>query len=111
MGSLVGAPAFQKTFDSPGPTMLGLIVSILEVGAFFGSILSAIFGENLGRRKSIGIAICIMMLGSLLQATAYTRAHLIVARIIAGIGLGFSNSTAPVFQSEYSPKATRGLCK
>lgn len=111
MGSLVGAPAFQTTFDSPGPTMLGLIVSILEVGAFFGSIVSAIFGEQLGRRKSIALSICIMMLGSLLQATAYSRAHLIVARIVAGFGLGFSNSTAPVFQSEYSPKATRGLCK
>ena len=48
---------------------------------------------------------------SLLQATAYSRAHMIVARIVAGIGLGTVNSTAPVLQSEYSPKASRGLCK
>lgn len=111
MGGLIGAPAFQATFHSPGPTMLGLIVSIMEVGAFIGSIISAILGEQLGRKKSIAIAVCIMMIGSLLQATAFNRAHLIAARVIAGVGLGICNSTAPVLQSEYSPKASRGLCK
>ena len=49
-----------------------------------------------------------MILGALLQATAYTRAHMVVARIVSGIGMGIINSTVPVFQSEYSPKATRG---
>lgn len=52
-----------------------------------------------------------MIVGSLLQATAYTLSHMIVARIVAGFGLGVVNSTAPVLQSEYSPKANRGLCK
>lgn len=111
MGGLIGAPAFQKTFDTPGPTMIGLIVSIMEIGAFIGSIISAIFGEQLGRRKSIAIAVVIMMIGALLQSTAFSRAHIIVARVIAGVGLGICNSTAPVLQSEYSPKASRGLCK
>lgn len=50
-----------------------------------------------------------MIIGALLQATAYTRAHMIVARVVSGIGMGFVNSTVPVFQSEYSPKANRGL--
>jgi MFS family permease len=51
-----------------------------------------------------------MMIGSLLQSTAYTRAHLLVARIVSGFGLGAVNSTVPVFQAEFAPKATRGLC-
>ncbi|KAF6230544.1 hypothetical protein HO133_004888 [Letharia lupina] len=50
-----------------------------------------------------------MIVGSLLQSTAYTRAHIIVARIVSGCGMGFINSTVPVFQSEFSPKASRGL--
>jgi MFS family permease len=111
MGGLINAPAFQDTFDSPSPTITGLIVSILEVGAFFGSIASAVFGEKLGRRKSVAIGIIIMSIGSLLQATAYSRAHMIIARIVAGVGLGITNSTVPVLQSEYSPKASRGLCR
>jgi len=51
-----------------------------------------------------------MIIGALLQATAYARAHLIVGRIVSGVGMGWINSTVPVFQAEFSPKATRGLC-
>ncbi len=90
--------------------MTGLIVAIYEVGCFLGSIATSIFGEHIGRKKSIGIGIIIMIIGALLQATAYSRAHLMVARIISGVGMGFINSTVPVFQAEFSPKATRGLC-
>ena len=83
----------------------------MVVGAFFGALSSAFVGEQLGRRISIAIGTSIMIIGSLLQATAFTRAHMIVARIVAGFGLGVVNSTAPVLQSEYSPKANRSLCK
>lgn len=50
-----------------------------------------------------------MIIGAILQATAYTRAHMVVARVVSGVGMGFINSTVPVFQSEFSPKASRGL--
>ncbi|KAK9326578.1 general substrate transporter [Lipomyces starkeyi] len=109
MGGLVNEHAFNDTFDSPSPTMVGVIVSIMEVGAFFGSISNAIFGEAIGRRRSIGLGVVVMIVGSLLQATAYVRAHLIVGRIVTFLGLGIVNSTTPVMQAEFSPKATRGL--
>ncbi|KAK9368191.1 general substrate transporter [Lipomyces kononenkoae] len=109
MGGLVNQRAFNDTFDSPSPTILGFIVSIMEVGAFFGSIANSIFGESIGRKKSIAIGVVIMIVGSLLQATAYQRAHLVVGRIVTGFGLGMVNSTTPVMQAEFSPKATRGL--
>ena len=111
MGGLINGTAFNSTFDTPGPTIVGLIVAILEVGAFFGSLFTAFFGEGLGRRWSIVIGVSIMIIGALLQSTAYTRAHLLVARIVAGFGLGAINSTVPVFQAEFAPRATRGLCK
>lgn len=109
MGGLVGGKPFNQTFDSPDPTMIGLIVSIMEIGAFIGSLITAFVGEQLGRKKSIMIGVVIMMLGAILQATAFSRAHLIAARVVAGIGLGINNSTVPVMQAEYSPKANRGL--
>lgn len=109
MGGLVGGTAWNDTFKNPDPVIVGLIVSILEVGAFVGSVFTAFVGEKLGRRKSVILGTTIMCIGALLQSTAYSRAHIIVARIIAGIGLGINNSTVPVFQAEYSPKASRGL--
>jgi MFS family permease len=33
---------------------------------------------------------------------------MLVARVISGIGMGFVNSTVPVIQAEFSPKASRG---
>lgn len=72
---------------------------------------TALFGEKLGRRKTIGIGCLIMIIGALLQATAYSRAHMIVARIVSGVGMGIINSTVPVLQSEFSPKSSRGVCK
>lgn len=51
-----------------------------------------------------------MMIGALLQATADTRAYIIVARIISGCGVGITISAVPVFQLEFSPKTSRGLC-
>lgn len=66
-------------------------------------------GERLGRRRSIFIGVLIMIVGALLQATAYTRAHMIVARIVSGVGMGAINSTAPVMMAEFAPKATRGI--
>jgi len=66
-------------------------------------------GEALGRRKSVFTGAVISLLGTILQATAYSRAHLIVGRIVSGVGLGFINSTVPVLQAEFSPKASRGV--
>lgn len=83
---------------------------VYAVGCFLGSVTTAIIGEQLGRRKTIGAGVIVMMIGALLQATAYTRAHMIVARIVSGFGMGAINSTVPVMQAEFSPKATRGIC-
>ncbi|CAK7243255.1 MAG: hypothetical protein STHCBS139747_004771 [Sporothrix thermara] len=109
MGGLVDTPAFNATFNNPNSTMTGLIVAIYEVGCFLGSVVTAFIGEHLGRRKTVGIGCVIMVIGAVLQATSYSRAQMIVARIVSGFGMGFINSTAPVIQAEYSPKASRGL--
>ncbi|KAH6971130.1 sugar transporter STL1 [Ilyonectria sp. MPI-CAGE-AT-0026] len=109
MGGLVNSPSFISTFDAPGSDMIGLIVGIYEVGCFFGSIASAMFGEKLGRRRTIAIGSWIMIIGAVLQASAYGRPQLIVGRIVSGVGMGIINSTVPVLQAEFSPKSSRGV--
>ncbi|PMD53232.1 general substrate transporter [Hyaloscypha bicolor E] len=109
MGGLVNGKAFTDAFDNPNATMVGLIVAIYEIGCFFGAITTAALGEQLGRRKSIGGGVIVMIVGALLQATSYSRAQMIVARIVSGVGMGAINSTVPVLQAEFSPKATRGI--
>ncbi|KAK4991879.1 hypothetical protein LTR50_001498 [Elasticomyces elasticus] len=113
-GGLVNGPAFDNTFgidtnSSSGTNLVAIIVAIYEIGCFIGAVSTSFVGEKLGRRKSVLIGVIIMMVGALLQATAYATAHMIVARIISGTGMGFINSTVPVIQAEFSPKATRGM--
>lgn len=81
----------------------------LPVGCFVGAVATSVVGEKFGRRKSVGAGALISIIGTLLQATAYSRAHLIFGRIVSGVGLGFINSTVPVMQAEFSPKASRGI--
>lgn len=50
-----------------------------------------------------------MIVGAILQAASFNRAQLIVGRIVSGFGLGIVNSTVPVLQAEFSPKASRGV--
>jgi MFS family permease len=68
--------------------MVGLIVAIYEVGCFLGSVATAIFGESIGRKKSIASGVVIMIVGALLQASSYGRVQMIIARIISGTGMG-----------------------
>ncbi|EPE05877.1 sugar transporter stl1 [Ophiostoma piceae UAMH 11346] len=109
MGGLIDTPAFKTTFDSPSSTITGLIVAIYEVGCFFGSLATAVVGERLGRRRTVAVGCAIMIVGAVLQASAFSRAQMIVGRIVSGVGMGFINSTVPVIQAEFSPKASRGI--
>jgi MFS family permease len=115
MGGLVNAPVSQDTFDNPSANMsipslqylrvcyrlqqLERRLTSSEVSYILGAIITAPVGEKLGCRKSVGIGAVISMIGVILQAITFGRAHLIVGRIMSGVGLGFINSTMPVWQA------------
>ncbi|OKP15195.1 Sugar transporter STL1 [Penicillium subrubescens] len=50
----------------------------------------------------------ILSIGAALQCSAFSIPHLIVGRIIAGVGNGLNTSTIPVWHSELSKAASRG---
>ncbi|KAF4412411.1 Sugar transporter STL1 [Colletotrichum fructicola Nara gc5] len=47
-------------------------------------------------------------IGTALQVSAYHIAHLIVGRVVTGMGTGLKTSTVPMYQSELCPPTTRG---
>ncbi|KLP09147.1 sugar transport protein STL1 [Fusarium fujikuroi] len=49
-----------------------------------------------------------ILVGAALQATAFTRRHLIVGRIVTGVGTGLKTSTVPMYQSELCEGTKRG---
>lgn len=53
---IVGNEDWKTTFGQPGSALEGIIVSIYNLGAFSGCILTFLVGEKLGRRLCMWIA-------------------------------------------------------
>lgn len=108
MGGLVETPAFRETFNEPNASTIGNIVSLYEIGCFFGAISTFITGERFGRRKTILIGSALMLFGAIVQAASHTVGVMILGRLISGLGMGAINATVPVLQAEMSPAWNRG---
>ncbi|KAL6451534.1 ecdD Major facilitator-type transporter ecdD [Candida maltosa Xu316] len=86
-----------------------LIVSILSVGTFVGSLGAPLISDRLGRRWTIILStLVIFNLGVVLQTAASEKKLLIAGRCIAGLGVGLISSVVPTYISETVPKYVRG---
>ena len=54
------------------------------------------------------LAATIIIIGAALQCSAYSIPHLVIGRIITGIGTGLETSTVPMYQAELCEAHTRG---
>jgi len=75
--------------NGPSKTnLLSIITAIYDIGCFFGAIIAFTVGERLGRKKTILIGTTTMAVGCILQTSAFSPAHMIVGRIVSGLGNG-----------------------
>ncbi|OTB02824.1 hypothetical protein M426DRAFT_13072 [Hypoxylon sp. CI-4A] len=95
-------------FGHPSDTETGIIVSCYNLGCLAGCVLNFFIGEKLGRRKTIWFAMCLVLVGATLQATAFSVGHLVVGRVITGCGTGMKTSTVPMYQAELCDSKARG---
>ncbi|KAI1858051.1 uncharacterized protein JN550_012873 [Neoarthrinium moseri] len=86
----------------------GIAVASYNLGCFLGAVISIFISNPLGRKNMIILGTSIMIVGAILQASATTLPHLIVGRIITGLGNGGNTSTIPTWQSETSRAHKRG---
>lgn len=105
---IVGNEHFLDVVDHPNDSLLGIIVAVYNLGCFTGCVGAFTFGERLGRRRAMWVAMAWIIVGGSLQACAYSRAHMIVARFVTGIGTGLETSTVPMYQAELSHAHNRG---
>ncbi|KAG1767112.1 major facilitator superfamily domain-containing protein [Suillus occidentalis] len=116
MSALLTAGQFEKVFpqvvvDSSHPnhaTLQSFVVAIYEIGCLMGALSNLWVGDHLGRRRTIALGGCIMIIGAILQTTSYSYAQLVVARIVTGVGNGLNTSTVPSYHAELSSAAKRG---
>ncbi|KAK1148543.1 hypothetical protein N8T08_009549 [Aspergillus melleus] len=99
---------FLDTMNRPNDSLMGIIVSIYNLGCFSGCIVNFFIGEWLGRRKAMWLAMVWVLIGAALQTSAFSVPHLMVGRFVTGIGTGIETSTVPMYQSELCEASKRG---
>lgn len=85
-------------------TMQGFVTAIYEIGCLAGALFILAMGDVLGRRRAMIIGGIIMIIGAIIQVTAYkdhsALAQFIIGRVITGVGNGINTSTIPTYQGE-----------
>ena len=104
---LLGGSGFTDTFNNPSVSMFGTVTAIYEIGCFFGAMYIFVVAEDLGRKNAIWLGLGIMLVGTVLQASAYNIPHLIVGRIVTGFGNGINTSPVPMYKAETTKARSR----
>ncbi|MCF6775718.1 sugar porter family MFS transporter [Thiotrichales bacterium 19X7-9] len=86
----------------------GLIVASVPLGALFGSMISPIFANRLGRKYSIFISGILFLLSTILVSIADRTLFVEIGRLFMGISIGLSATIVPMYLSEIAPTRVRG---
>ncbi|GIJ92484.1 hypothetical protein Asppvi_001761 [Aspergillus pseudoviridinutans] len=115
MSSIIDSDPFNNVFTATkgNSTMQGVVTAIYELGCLAGALFILACGDWLGRRWFIMLGATVVILGVILQVTAYPGhvplAQNCIGRVITGIGNGMNTSIIPTYQAECSRTSNRGL--
>jgi putative MFS transporter len=90
------------------PAQVGLVASAGFVGMFLGAAISGRLADRYGRRLIFQATLILFSIGAVLSAIAPTFETLLLARVVAGLGLGGELPVVATLVSEFSPRAQRG---
>lgn len=74
-GGILAGQRFQDMLGHPNPTMSGLVTAIYDIGCALGAIIAFVFGERIGRKRSVILANLIVIVGAAIQAASYSYAQ------------------------------------
>ncbi|KAF8409939.1 hypothetical protein HHK36_002458 [Tetracentron sinense] len=109
IGVMSGAVIFIQDDLKISDKEVEILVGILNLYCLVGSFAAGRTSDWIGRRYTIVFAAVFFFLGSLMMGLAPNYAFLMVARFVAGIGVGYGAMIAPVYTAEISPASSRGF--
>ncbi|KAH8596907.1 putative transporter [Bisporella sp. PMI_857] len=107
-GGILQSEDWLMQFGHPSDSKTGIIVSSYNLGCLLGCFTNFLIGDPLGRKKIIWLAASTIIVGAVLQTTAYSVPHLVIGRIVTGVGTGLETSTVPMYRSELCEGRLRG---
>eukprot|EP00879_Flechtneria_rotunda_P017824 GHRR01018683.1.p1 GENE.GHRR01018683.1~~GHRR01018683.1.p1 ORF type:complete len:512 (-),score=124.08 GHRR01018683.1:93-1628(-) len=88
--------------------ILQLFTSSLFLAGAFSALVGMVTSKKLGRRFTMIAGGAAFLIGTILLASAYHIAQLVIGRIVLGIGVGFATQAVPLYLSEMAPYQLRG---
>ncbi|GAB2218957.1 hypothetical protein Droror1_Dr00006582 [Drosera rotundifolia] len=109
IGVMSGAAIYIKKEMKLSDLQVEVLLGILNIYSLVGSAAAGRTSDWIGRRFTIVFAAVIFFAGALLMGFATNYAFLMVARFVAGVGVGYALMIAPVYTAEVSPASSRGF--
>ncbi|RDW74541.1 uncharacterized protein DSM5745_07203 [Aspergillus mulundensis] len=100
MNGLQAVETWISYFDNPSGALLGLMTSIIAVGAICATPLISLLGDRFGRRWGIWFGSAVMAVGGILQGASVHISMFLISRFLLGFGLVFANTYAPILIGE-----------
>ena len=86
-----------------------LVTSLTSGGALVGAVGAGLTADRFGRKMPIWAACVVFIVGTVLQAAAYSVAQFAVGRFIVGLGVGSAAMVVPLYIGELAPAKYRKL--
>ncbi|KAK9413793.1 putative Major facilitator superfamily (MFS) profile domain-containing protein [Seiridium unicorne] len=85
-----------------------LITSLTSGGALIGAVVAGMTVDEFGRKYGAYIGCVLFLLGSIIQASAFSIAQMSVGRFVVGLGIGSAAMIIPLYVGGLAPARHRG---
>ncbi|CCF36464.1 myo-inositol transporter [Colletotrichum higginsianum] len=85
-----------------------LITSITSGGALLGALIAGLPADRYGRKLGIYLGCLLFLIGTIIQAAAFSVAQMTVGRLVVGLGVGSAAMIIPLYIGELAPAKHRG---
>lgn len=76
------------------------MTSILELGAWLGTLFNGYLADAVGRRVCALIACVVFMVGVIVQACTENKDYVFAGRFVTGLGVGSLSMIVPLYNAE-----------
>lgn len=95
--------------DNPSKGLTGAVVAVYIAGEAVGALAQTFVGDRLGRIRFMQVLCVLVTIGTTIQTAAVNVGMFLAGRALAGCAVGGMVATVPIYLSEISAPAQRGL--
>ena len=107
-GVISGAILYIKKELAISTSQEASIISMLPLGAICGALIGGPLSDRFGRKKIVLMSSLLFIFNAIGLVLSHAVYEIIFWRLIVGIAIGMSSTTAPIYIAEISPQSIRG---